>query len=102
MRWAGVVAPVGDSEAMRLGRVGLAQVPFRDAVNAIARQSGIDITVEEVDPKTPVTVDVSDELPLQALMKVVRAAGWDYTDSGSVGWQGDRPTFRFTPHSKLE
>jgi hypothetical protein len=85
-----------------LGDLDFKRVPFRDAVNAIARQSGIDIIVEKVDPKTPVTVDVSDELPLQALMKVVRAAGWRYVTMGSVSWQGDRPTMRFTPDSKLE
>jgi hypothetical protein len=78
------------------------RVPFRDALSAIARQSGIDLIVEKVDPKTPVTVDVSGEPPLQALMKVVRAAGWNYTGSTSVGWQGDRPRIRFTPKSKLE
>jgi hypothetical protein len=78
------------------------RVPFQDAVNAIVRQSGIDMTVEKVDPKTPVTVDVSGEPPLQALMKVVRAAGWRYVTMGSVSWQGDRPTMRFTPDSKLE
>jgi len=86
--------PLGDLEFKR--------VPFRDAVNAIARRSGIDITVEEVDPMTPVTVDVSLEPPLQALMKVVRAAGWNYTGHTSMSWKGDRPTFRFTPDSKLE
>jgi hypothetical protein len=78
------------------------RVPFRDAVNAIARQSGIDLIVEEVDPKTPVTVDVSLEPPLQALMKVVRAAGWNYTGLTSMSWKGDKPTFRFTPDRKLE
>ena len=78
------------------------RVPFRDALSAIARQSGIDLIVEKVDPMTPVTVDVSGEPPLQALMKVVRAAGWRYVTMGSVSWQGDRPTMRFTPDSKLE
>ena len=90
----GLRTPLGDLKFKR--------VPFRDAVNAIARRSGMDFTVEEVDPLTPVTVDVSGEPPLQALMKIVRAAGWNYTGHTSVGWKGDRPTFTFTPNAKLE
>jgi hypothetical protein len=77
------------------------RTPFSDAVTAIARQSGIEITVDNVDPRTPVSVDVTGDAPLLALAKVIRAAGW-YCTGGSVDWPGDRPRIRLRPDRKVE
>jgi len=77
------------------------RTPFSDAVTAIARQSGIEITVDNVDPRTPVSIDVTGDAPLLALAKVIRAAGW-YCTGGSVDWLGDGPRIRITPDRTAE
>ncbi len=72
-----------------IGDLSFSRTPFRDAVAAISRRTGIAFTVENVDPETPVTVDVSGDKPSWAIEKIIRAAGWGPVGSGSVEARGD-------------
>ncbi len=72
-----------------LGDLSFNRTPFRDAIAAISRRTRIAFTVENVDPETPVTVDVSGDQPSRAIEKIIRAAGWGPGGSGSVALQGN-------------
>lgn len=103
--------PIPQGELLRrklqtpVGKMNFEGVPFKDAVDAISRQSGIEITVDNVDPLTPVTVDASGDAPFVALEKVMRSAGWSF--KASAGWrgemrsQGDTLSIRIVPQRKI-
>jgi hypothetical protein len=85
-----------------LPAMNLKGVALGDALEAIHRETGIQISIENVDPRTPVTVDVSGEQPLMAAMKIMRAAGWTFVGGGVSVSGDDQLRIRIRPGTRLK
>ncbi len=85
-----------------VGDLSFTRTPFRDAVATISRRTGIAFTVENVDPGTPVTVDVSGDQPLWAMEKIMRAAGCGPVGSGSLVTRGDTLHITLRPEKRAK